>query len=136
MRSDSKLSLAWLERAREAINADKSFRRAGSVDAEVGLRCGDAAFLVSFRGFACSSVREVGVLDLRDADFVVEMSVDQWQRFLAGLTDGRGRSLVDLDTTDGVVKAAHPRRKLDFLRYHTSVQAFFDAGATALARTA
>ena len=71
--------------------------------------------------------------DTRDADFIVDMSPDQWRRFLDGRRSGKGRTLAELDTTDGVVKAATPRRKLDFLRFHTSLQAFFDAGAKAAA---
>ena len=59
------------------------------------------------------------------------MSADQWDRFLDGRRSGNGRTLVEIDTTDDVVKAINPRKKLDFLRYHTSLQAFFDAGVRA-----
>ena len=65
------------------------------------------------------------------ADFTVDMSADQWDRFLQGRRSGTGRTLVEIDNTDDVVKAINPRKKLDFLRYHTSLQAFFDAGLRA-----
>ena len=69
--------------------------------------------------------------DLRDADFIVEMTADQWDALPRGRRSGNGRTLVDIDTTDEVVKAINPRKKLDFLRFHTSLQAFFDAGVRA-----
>jgi hypothetical protein len=122
------LSLQWLERAREAVNADPSFRKRGSIDATMAVRVDDAIFLVTFGGFSCHEVRTITAHDLRDADFVVDMSNDQWNRFLAGRRGGDGRTLVEIDTTDGVIKAQNPHKQLDFLRYHTSIQAFFDAG--------
>jgi hypothetical protein len=125
------LAPGWLERARDAVNSDKSFRKRGSVDADVGLRVGDATYLVSFAGFSCHGSRAIGANELRDADFVIEMSPDQWQRFLAGRRAGAGRTIAEIDATDGVVKAVNPRKKLDFFRFHTSLQAFFDAGARA-----
>ena len=122
------LSTEWLERARARVNADPKFRKRGSIDTQMAISIGGDRYLVSFAAFGCASVRAIGANDLRDADFVVEMSADQWQRFLDGRRDGAGRTLAELDTTDGVVKAQNPRKKLDFLRYHTSIQAFIDAG--------
>lgn len=125
------LALGWLERARDGVNADKSFRKRGSVDADVGLRVGDTTYLVSFAGFSCHGVRAIGANELRDADFIIEMTPDQWQRYVAGRRGGTGRTIAELDTTEGVVKAINPRKKLDFFRFHTSLQAFFDSGARA-----
>jgi len=127
------LSLEWLQRARDAVNADPSFRKRGSIDTTMAVRVEEATYLVTFAGFTCHDVRPITGNDLRDADFVVEMSNDRWNRFLAGRRSGKGRSLVEIDTTDGVIKAQTPRKQLDFLRYHTSVQAFFDAGCAARA---
>lgn len=124
-------SIDWLERARDAVNADKTFRKRGSIDTDMGLRVGDATYLVSFAGFSCHGIKAIATHELRDADFVVEMSPDLWQRYVAGRRSGNGRTLADIDTTDGVVKAVNPRKKLDFFRYHTSLQAYFDAGARA-----
>ena len=120
----------WLDRARARVNADPKFRKRGSIDTTMGLKVGGDAFLVSFAAFGCTEVR-TQASDLRDADFVIEMSADQWQRYLAARRAGTGRTLAELDTTDGIVKAQSPRKKLDFLRYHTSLQAFFDAGTVA-----
>lgn len=125
------IDVGWLARARDRVNADPKFRKRGSVDTHMGLKVGDDGYLVSFAAFGCSDVRATHAHELRDADFIVEMSRDQWQRFLAGRRAGTGRTLAELDTTDKIVKAQNPRKKLDFLRYHTSLQAFFDAGVAA-----
>lgn len=127
------LSIDWLSRARDAVNADKVFRKRGSVDTEMGLKVGDATYLVSFSGFSCHGVRAIAPSDVRDADFVVEMSPDLWQRYVAGRRAGTGRTLAEIDATEGVVKAINPRKKLDFYRFHTSLQAYFDAGARSAA---
>jgi hypothetical protein len=127
------LSLEWLQRARDAVNADPSFRKRGSIDTTMAVRVEETIYLVTFGGFSCHDVRAITAHDLRDADFIVEMSNDQWNRYLSGRRSGKGRSLVEIDTTDGVVKAQTPRKQLEFLRYHTSIQAFFDAGCAARA---
>lgn len=125
------LTAKWLKTAKNAINEDPAFRALGSVDVTMGIKVGSAAFLVDFSGFSCCDVRKIKVAELRDADFVVEMSQDNWDSFLKGRTSGEGVTLVELDNVDGVVKAVNPRKKLEFLRYHISLQAFIDAGARA-----
>ena len=97
----------------------------------MGIKVGSAAFLVTFAGFSCHGVRKIRVAELRDADFVVEMSQKSWDSFLKGRTSGKGVTLAELDNVDGVIKAINPRKNLDFLRYHLSLQAFIDAGARA-----
>jgi len=124
-------SAEWLEKARSAVNADPAFRKRGSIDVNMAVKVDKSTYLVTFSGFSCHNVQKMSEHDLRDADFIIEMTADQWQRFLEGRRSGNGRTLVDIDTTDDVVKAINPRKKLDFLRYHTSLQAFFDAGALA-----
>jgi len=128
MAAIDKISLKWLEDAQARVNGDRGFRKRGSIDAQVGVACGADTFLVSFDAFACQRVRAIDKGDLRDADFVVEMTAERWERFLAERRAGGGRTLLELDATDGVVHAANPRKRLEFLRVHTSVQAFFDAG--------
>jgi len=123
------LTVAWLEKAQNAVNSDPTFRKRGSVDTKMAVHVGDSTYLVTFGGFRCHGVAPMIGKDMRDADFIVEMSAEQWERFVAGRRSGNGRTLIDIDTTDGIVKALNPRKQLDFLRYHTSIQAFFDAGA-------
>jgi len=123
------LSSRWLKRAQAGVNDDPAFRKLGSVDTRMALKVGRSAFLVDFQGFSCHGVHKIAAKDFRDADFLVEMGQETWDRFLDGRRRGDGPSLAELDTVQGVIKADNPRRKLDFLRYHLSVQAFLDAGA-------
>lgn len=124
-------NLEWLQEAQTRVNADRGFRKRGSIDVVVGVKGGDRAWLVTFAAFSCHGVREIAAHELRDASIVIDMKPDLWQRFIAGRKSGDGRTLVDLDATDGIVTSSNPRKKLDFFRYHTSLQAFFDAGAAA-----
>ena len=125
------LTAKWLKTAQNAVNNDPAFRALGSIDVNMGIKVGNAAFLVTFGGFSCHDVRKIRVAELRDADFVVEMSQKSWDSFLKGRTSGKGVTLAELDNVDGVIKAINPRKNLDFLRYHLSLQAFIDAGARA-----
>ena len=125
------LTAKWLKTAQNAVNDDPAFRALGSIDVNMGIKVGSAAFVVTFAGFSCHDVRKIKVAELRDADFIVEMSQNSWDSFLKGRTSGKGVTLAELDNVDGVVKAVNPRKKLEFLRYHISLQAFIDAGARA-----
>jgi hypothetical protein len=125
------LTAKWLKTAQNAINEDPAFRELGSIDAKMGIKVAGKAFIVTFSGFTCHDVSGCKVSDLRDADFVVEMSQRDWDAFVQERATGKGASLVELDNVGDVVKAINPRKKLDFLRYHNSFQAFIDAGARA-----
>lgn len=131
MSAHETVSEKWLKSAQSAVNADPSFRKRGSIDVKMAVKSDKSIYLVTFGGFSCHDVRTITDAGVRDADFAIDMSADQWDRFVQGRRNGSGRTLVDLDTTDDIIKAINPRKKLDFLRYHTSLQAFFDAGARA-----
>ena len=135
MSSDT-LTAQWLQRAQSAVNADTAFRLRGSIDVTMGVQAGSATYLVTFAGFTCHSVQTVVDGEARNANFIIAMSPERWERFLAGRRTPTGRTLVEIDTTDGIVTAQNPRKKLDFLRVHTSLQAFFDAGVAAAAAQA
>ena len=124
-------SAKWLKSAQSAVNSDPAFRELGSIDTDMAIKVGRAAYLVRFEGFSCHGVSKIAAKDLRDANFVVEMSQDAWDQFVAGRRQGDGPTLSELDTVQGVVKTENPRQRLDFLRYHVSLQAFLDAGAAA-----
>jgi hypothetical protein len=125
------LTAEWLQTAQARVNADPKFRKLGSIDVAMVVHVGSSACLVTFGGFSCHGVAQITPQQMRDADFTVTMSPESWDKFVAGRRSGTGRTLLDIDSTDGVVTAVNPRKKLDFLRCHTSLQAFFDAGATA-----
>jgi hypothetical protein len=123
------LTAKWLKQAKDTVNADPAFRKLGNVDTKVALKVGKPAFLIDFSGFTCHGVHKIGDNELRDADYLIEMTPESWSSFLEGRRQGSGPSLAELDTDQGIVKAKNPRAKLDFYRYHLSVQAFLDAGA-------
>ncbi len=124
------LTARKLKQARDLVNNSPEFRKLGSVDARMGIKVGKSAYLVVFKGFCCDSVSKLNLKDIREADFVIEMSADMWERFLSGCHSNNGPTVVQLDTTDKVVKTGNPREKLEFLRYHNSFQAFFEAYAS------
>ena len=124
------LSAKWLKKAQTTVNEDASFRKHGSVDTKMALKVGRSAYLIDFAGFSCHGVQKVSAQDLREADFVIEMSTGAWDKFLSGRRTGGGPTLAELDTIEGIVKAS-PRKKLNFYRYHVSLQAFVDAGVLA-----
>ncbi len=125
------LSAKWLKQAQSGVNDDPEFKKLGYVDTSVALKVGSPVFLINFSGFSCHGVRKITKAEVRDADYVIEMTPDTWSRFIEGRRAGDGQSLAELDTAEGVVKADNPRDKLDFYRYHLSLQAFLDAGARA-----
>jgi len=127
MMADSTLDTR-LEKAREACNRDPAFRKLGTCDARVGIKADDAAFIVSFEAFECTGTRKIGLDELRDADFTIDMPRAAWRDFLAGRRAGSGTSLVgrDVDTAGGIVRADNPLNALKFERYHLTLQHFFD----------
>lgn len=123
------LSVKTLKKAQGIVNDDAGFRHLGNVDLTMGVKVGKPMYLISFSGFSCSAVRKIGASEIREADFVIEMSTTQWDAFIAGCQSGDGPSLAQLDSREYIVKAEDPRKKLQFLRYHNSIQAFFVAFA-------
>lgn len=126
----TELTASRLKKTQGIVNGDANFRHLGSIDVKMGIKVGKAMYLITFAAFTCHAVRKITAKEVREADFVIEMSSGQWRQFMAGCRSGDGSSLAQLDSTQYVVKATDPRRKLDFLRYHTSIQAFFEAYAT------
>jgi hypothetical protein len=125
------LNLSLLEKTREAVNADKDYRKLGTTDARVGIKAGEAAFLVDFEAFECAAVAAIELDALRDADFYLELTPDAWKSYLAGRRAGTAPSLIslDVDTPNGIVKGADPLKTLKFERYHLTLQSFLDTGA-------
>ncbi len=125
------LNLALLNQTRDAVNADREFRRLGSCDARVGIKVGEAAFVVEFVAFECAEVAAIDVDALRDVDFYLELDPASWKGYLAGRRAGTAPTLVslDVDTRGGIVKGTDPLKTLKFERYHLTLQSFFDTGA-------
>lgn len=120
---------AWLEPAREALNADPAFRKLGSADFRLGLAAGDCARIVTFSAFEVAAIEAVDSADLHDADLVIEMSPADWEAYLTQRAAGQGQSLLSLDLELGVVSARTPLEHLLLERYNRTIQALLDCGA-------
>ena len=72
-------SVEWFQALRELVNSDQEFRRLGNIDAVMGVKVGNRVFVITFEAFECTDVREGTEYDLIDADFFLEMTVEQWQ---------------------------------------------------------
>lgn len=129
--------LDWVEPAAAALNADGAWRRLGSTDLVLGLQSGRAVRVVVFEAFEVAAVEAAAPARLRDCDLVLAMTPRQWTDYLRRRAEGRGPSLVALDVAratgkrdeTGLARAPNPLARLNFERYHLSLQALVDRGA-------
>ena len=130
-------SVEWFQRLQDMVNSDPEFRRIGSVDATMGVKVGDRVFVITFEAFECSEVKEGTEYDLIDADFFLEMGVDEWRDLITNTRDNDGADLrhtlntLDLMTEGGISKnATGDQFRADiFFRVNQSLQHFFDSSA-------
>lgn len=128
-------SVEWFNAVREVVNQDPGYRALGSCDARVGVKVGERVFLLTFEAFECTGAVETDEDGLLDADFYLEMLPDEWQELLRNVqTNGSADAdhtlnTLDLSRPEGIVKAHDEYRRHSFLRFHLSLQAFFDAAA-------
>ncbi len=130
-------SLQWFQALQQLVNEDPEFRRLGSVDARVGIKGGEAIFLLQFRAFRCEAVQAGTDDDLFEVDFSLELSAEQWQDMLENIKQHRGAdhkhtlNSLDLTTSGGIANnATGDQYQLDlFFRYNESLQYFFDLSA-------
>ncbi len=103
-------------------------------DAQVGVRVGDASFLLVFEGFECSSAAAIDEPALADADFCLDMPPDEWREMLTNIQDNgeadfdHTLNTIDLDSEDGLaISYAGDQYRQDlFYRYNQTFQYFFD----------
>ncbi len=119
------ITLKALRDGRKKANEGQTFRKLGSCDALMGIKAGRKCYSVTFSGFECRAVAEISEDELRDLDFYIEMNRADWEGFLASRNSGAPTGLNELDLTDEVVKSWDARRKLNFTRYHRSIEHFF-----------
>ena len=109
----------------------------GSVDAVMGVKVGERVFVITFEAFECTEVKEGTEYDLIDADFFLEMSVDQWSDLITNTKDNGGADLSHtLNTLDLMIEggisdnATGDQLRGDiFFRVNQSLQHFFDSSA-------
>ena len=127
-------SVEWFECVRRSVNEDQEFRSLGSCDATVGVKVGERVFALEFEAFECSSVAEIEEYVLADLDFYLEMEPAAWESLLTNIRQNSGadsdHTFNSLDVDCGVVKSANPYGLNSFLRYHLSIQRFFDLSSS------
>ena len=128
-------SVEWFEAVRDLVNNDEAYRRLGTVDARVGIKVGDTLLEVDFEAFECAGVKEISEDDLRDLDFWLEQSPEQWKDMLEDIKEngaaGLGFTLntLDLNLPEGFAKSHDGYRRDAFYRFNQSLQHFFDSSA-------
>jgi hypothetical protein len=128
-------SVEWFNAIKDIVNADPAFRQLGTVDAVVGMKVGSKIFEVTFEAFECTNVREAGENDLRDMDFWLEQSYDQWKDMLENIKQHGAADLshtlntIDLNIPEGFARSHDGYRRDAFYRFNQSIQDFFNASA-------
>ena len=130
-------SVEWFQALQELVNNDEEFRRLGNIDAVMGVKVGERVFVITFEGFQCTGVREGTEYDLIDADFFLEMPVEQWQELVTNTRENNGADLshtlntLDLMLEGGISdNATGDQLRADvFFRVNQSLQHFFDSSA-------
>ena len=128
-------SVEWFDAVRELINNDDKYRQLGTFDASVGIRVGDQLFLLTFEAFECSGVKEIDEADLRDVDFWLEQSPEQWRAMLENIKHHGAADLqftlntIDLTIPEGFARSYDGYRRDAFYRFNQSLQHFFDSSS-------
>ncbi len=128
-------SVEWFEAVKEVVNQDGAYRTLGTVDASVGVKIGDRAFVVAFEAFECAGVEETDDDGLHDVDFYLQMPSAEWVDLIRNIRSNSGAdashtlNYLDLASDQGIVQSKDEFRRTAFLRFHLSLQSFFDASA-------
>lgn len=130
-------SVQWFQALQELVNNDEEFRRLGNIDAIMGVKVGAQVYVITFEAFTCTEVKEGTEYDLIDADFFLEMTVEQWQELVTNTRENGGADLSHtLNTLDLMIEggisdnATGDQLRADiFFRVNQSLQHFFDSSA-------
>jgi hypothetical protein len=128
-------SVEWFDAIRNIVNSDEGFKRLGTVDATVGVKVGDQLLQLTFEAFECTGVKEIQEHELRDLDFWLEQSPEEWQEMLQSIKQNGHADLqhtlntIDLSRPDGFAKSFDGYRRDAFYRFNQSLQHFFDASS-------
>ena len=125
----SKVDFSILKKAQTRINKDKAYKKLGTTDVKLAIAVGGEARLVTFEAFEVSTIEELPVEDMRDAELILTMGLRDWNGYLKKRKQGKGPSLLSLDLQSKVISAATPLAKVKLERYNKSLQAFMDACA-------
>jgi len=128
-------SVDWFDTVRNMVNADEAFRRLGTVDARVGMKIGDVLYEVTFEAFECTGVKEVDENTLRELDFWLEQTPEEWRDMIENIKTHGAADLshtlntIDLTNPEGFAKSYDGYKRDAFYRFNQSLQHFFDSSA-------
>ncbi len=128
-------SVEWFDTVRNMVNSDEAFRRLGTVDARVGVKVGDQLFELTFEAFECAAAREIEERELRDLDFWLEQSPEEWRDMIENIRVHGAADLshtlntIDLNRPEGFAKSFDGYRRDAFYRFNQSLQHFFDSSS-------
>ena len=128
-------STEWFDAVCNLVNNDEAFRRLGTVDARVGVKVGSQLYEITFEAFECTGVSEINENQLRDLDFWLEQSPDEWRDMLENIKRNGSADLqhtlntIDLTRPEGFAKSHDGYRRDTFYRFNQSLQHFFDSSA-------
>ncbi|OGO52250.1 MAG: hypothetical protein A2148_06315 [Chloroflexi bacterium RBG_16_68_14] len=128
-------SVEWFKVVGELVNKDDAFRRLGTVDARVGVKVGAQLFEVTFEAFECTGAREIGEGDLRDVDFWLEQTPEEWREMIENIREHGSADLhhtlntIDLSKPEGFARSYDGYRRDTFYRFNQSLQHFFDVSS-------
>lgn len=128
-------SVEWFNAIKDIVNADPAFRQLGTVDAVIGIKVEHKIYELTFEAFECTAVREAGEHDLRDMDFWLEQSYDQWKDMLTNIKEHGAADLshtlntIDLNIPEGFARSHDGYRRDAFYRFNQSIQDFFNASS-------
>lgn len=128
-------SVEWFEAVKNLVNEDESYRRLGTFDATVGVKSGDASYQLTFEAFECAGVRKIDESGLRDVDFWLEQSPEEWREMLENIKEHGAADLdhtlntIDLSRAEGFAQSYDGYRRDAFYRFNQSLQHFFDSSS-------
>jgi hypothetical protein len=128
-------SVEWFNAIKDIVNNDPAFRQLGTIDTVVGVKVGSKIYQLTFEAFECTGVREASANDLRDMDFWLEQSYDQWKDMLENIKKNGAADLahtvntIDLSIPEGFARSHDGYRRDAFYRFNQSIQDFFNASA-------
>ncbi|MEX2032136.1 MAG: hypothetical protein WEA81_04655 [Dehalococcoidia bacterium] len=127
-------SVEWFQALADITKADPNYRKFGRLNAIVVFKSGDQLIQVNFNVLDIMDITEVGESALRDADFIIEMTPQQWKDMLDDIKQ-RGHAGLEqtLNTLDLEWDEPIHRNDLEdgykadlFFRYLPSLQVMFD----------
>jgi hypothetical protein len=127
-------SAEWFQALSSIANEDEGFQKFGTLEAIVAFKVGERAFNVTFSVREAKDVREISLEEMRDADFVIDLTPAQWQAMIEDIKAngqaGRDHTLnsLDLDGDDPIhYNVSEDGYRADkFFRYNPSLQRFMD----------